>query len=136
MENDKATPGQPVISKADAIRKAPTTNSRAIVCNEFRPDDWPEEDFELYVKSLDGPNRLKMERQAGKGRYKKQPDELRRLLLTKCVFDDPEFQTATFAGFSVEEITNLNPVPRERLFDAALTLSGLSNKEIDDLVGN
>jgi hypothetical protein len=123
--------------KASAIRNAPTTNRRVVVVNEWRPDDMPEdEDFKLYVRSLSGNMRLKMERLAVKGRYKKSPDDLRLFMLRNCVFDDNEMSIATFADFSVEEITDLNPIPRERIFDAALLVSGLKTDEVDELVGN
>lgn len=125
------------MSKSDAIRAAKKVDSREVICNEWKPEGMPEdEDFSLFVRSMPGPRRLAFEKAAGKGKFKKNPDLMRKQVLSACVFNDEQFNESTFEGFTIDEITNLLPSPRERLFDAALAISGITNNDVDELVGN
>lgn len=121
--------------KLSIIRKAKKSVVEAVTVNEWQLDDCTD-DLVLYVKALPGPKRKQFERDSVRGKYRKSPEELWTLMLLHCVFDDEQCTKPTFEGCTVDEIFDLNPIPRERVFDTALVVSGLKKSEIDQLVGN
>ena len=128
-------------NNAAALRKKIKTarkfETRKVICNEWR-DENDDADFVLHVKSLSGQARTDFELKgmSETGWATNNPDDARLFILERTVFLDADFTEPAFEGFTVDEITNMHPAPRERLFGCVLSISGLDNRDFETVVKN
>lgn len=123
------------MSKAAAIRQAKQSTWVAVPCPEWQPDG-SEGPFVIYVQTMSGQARNELEKMAAQGKtLKRDPFKFREFVLKECCYEEID-GAKVFAGFSTEELQSLHTAALERCVDAALRVSGLTAKELDELSGN
>lgn len=124
------------MDKIAAIRSAPKFSSKPVVCNEWRPEGHEDEqgrapDFTLWVKSLSTELHSTMMENAKDW----SEIQIRYEMLKPSVFTDAGMTELAFDGFSQDEFAALNLAPRERLFNAVLRLSGVTQQDQEIIEG-
>ncbi len=125
------------MSKADSIRRANPVIWKSVDCPEWKDenDDSPEP-FLVWVKAMPGPQYDDFERVSMKKNYlKKNPFEITERFVKACAYDEQDGQLL-FSDFSTADLKALNPQARGRVLDMALALSGVTQKDADELQGN
>lgn len=122
------------MSIADKIRNSKQVTWATVSCPEWSTD---ESETVIHVRSMTGAQRNELERMVSKDakQIKRDPFIFTEYVLRACCFDGQD-GAAVFEAFTTAELRDLHPAPRNRLMDVALKLSGLSDKDVEDIVGN
>lgn len=103
---------------------------------EWAPQDMPAEQAYVWVRTLDGEERDKWEESLteNKGkRVKVKLDNIRaKLAVATCVDDDGR---QVFTEEDIVKLSKLSCLPLARVFNVASELNGLSQEDVDELVG-
>lgn len=124
------------MSKADFIRAADPVIWKSVNCPEWKPEDMAE-DFLVWVRPMPGPERNSLEQWAirKKNAITKNPFAMKARVLKACAYDERDGQPV-FADFSEEDLAKLNPAAVDRVFEVASSLSGITQKDVEELTGN
>ena len=121
------------MGKADSIRRANPIIWKSVDCPEWSDNG---EQFLVWVKAMPGPDYEAFERLSmKKNALKKDPFQITERFLKTCAFDEKDGDLL-FVDFTTEDLKALNPSARMRVLDMALALSGVTQKDVDELQGN
>lgn len=124
------------MSKADFIRAADPVIWKSVNCPEWKPAEMAD-DFLVWIRPMPGRDRDEFERWAikKKNAITRNPFSVKSRLLKACAFDEKNGEPL-FANFTDDELMNLNPAAVDRVFEVASSLSGITQKDVEELTGN